>query len=776
MIIILTGLARSGKSFSASYLKSRGFNSLVFSGILAKECEKKGLKPTKMNLSLVGDELRKKLGMGALGRLILKKIKSDKEDYILDGSRSVEEIEEIKKRYPNAKLVFIDALPDIRFSRRNEKDPKDKKTFFSRDEIDIKNKGLGKVINMADIRVENNGSAEELKKKLNELVKNLRDEEKYSSLGVKIGIEIHQRLNTHKLFCECDSEQKVKLPSMIVKRKLSSSVGEMGEFDKAVLFEVKKRKEFLYKVYDGESCLVELDEEPPHEMNREALSMGIQMCKLLNCKIPDEVHVMRKIVVDGSNTSGFQRTSLIGFNGYVESSIGNVGISSVCVEEEAARIDERKENEVVYKLNGLGIPLLEIATEPDIKTPRHTREVAEKIGKLLRSLNVQRGLGSIRQDINISVKGGARVEIKGFQNLEYMTSVIENEIKRQTSLIKIEEELKNNNFKKFGEQDVKDVTDIFSKCKTKFLQNIIKSGGHVFCSKLPGLKNYLKKSLGAHTLGKELAYYATIYGPKGIIHNDEDLKKYELENEFSKLKKILNARDNDIIFIVAGRNAKEAAKSVIKRASILPVKIPEETRAVVNEKDTKYMRPLPGTHRMYPETDIPPIILSKALINIEVPKTLDEYEHELVPKLGKELAHLIVKSKDFKRFLKISHKVKDVKVLSVIFTNIFKELSRDGFDISKITDDDIISVVRLVEKEKIPKSSIKDVLIEIISGNNDIDKFKIIDNDELVKIIKKEIEINKGKDSRALMKIIMSKYGKKVNGKKVFDLLNKFMR
>jgi len=767
MIIILTGLARSGKTFAANYLKEKNFNVLTFSNILIKECKKRNLEPTKMNLSIVGDKLRKELGMGALGRLILKEIKSD--NYILDGSRSVEEIEEIKKKYPHAKLIFIDARPDIRFSRRNEKDPNNRKVFFSRDMIDIKNKGLGKVIEMADIKLENNGTEDEFKNKLDMTIENLREEEKYSKLGVKIGIEIHQRLNTKKLFCNCSSDQKEK-SFMIVKRRLNSSVGEMGKVDRAVSFETKKKKEFIYKVYENESCLVELDEEPPHEMNREALVMGIQMCKLLHCKIPDEIHVMRKIVTDGSNTGGFQRTSLVGLNGYIESSLGKVGISSICVEEEAARIDEKKENEIIYKLNGLGIPLIEIATKPDIKTPRHAKEVAERLGKLLRSLNVQRGIGSIRQDINVSVKGGARTEIKGFQELSEMEKTIRSEIERQIALIKIKKKVK-----PFKMQEIKNVTKVFTNCKTKFLQNIIKSGGNVFGSKLPGLKNYLKESLGSHTLGKELAYYAMVYGPKGIIHNDEDLKRYGLEKEFEKLEKILNAQKDDIIFIVAGRNAKIAAKSVIKRASILGKKIPEETRVAL-KGDSFYLRPLPGTHRMYPETDIPPIVVDKNLLSFEIPKTLGEYEKELSEKIGRELAHSIVKSRNFKRFLKLSKNISDIKTLSVVFTNLFKDLSREGYNIERITDDDIISVFKELKKGNISKSVLKDIFLEISKGNKNFEKFKLIKGEKLEKIIKDEIKSNPDKNGRTLMKIIMKKYNKKVDGKKVFEIIKKILK
>ncbi len=260
----------------------------------------------------------------------------------------------------------------------------------------------------------------------------------YQKLGFKCGIEIHNRLATEqKLFCSCPARfSELDKPSFTIFRKLRAVPGEMGEVDVAAEFEFLRDRDYVYQVYEDACCLVELDEEPPHELNREALYIALQIAKMLNCEIPEEIHVMRKTVIDGSNTSGFQRTAIVGLNGWIETSKGRVKITSVCLEEESAGIVKKSGKKVIYRLDRLGIPLVEISTAPDIKDPEHAREVAEKIGMIVRSTGKsQRGIGVTRQDLNISIEKGARVEIKGVQELELIPKVLEYEVKRQLELI-----------------------------------------------------------------------------------------------------------------------------------------------------------------------------------------------------------------------------------------------------------------------------------------------------------------------------------------------------
>ncbi len=268
----------------------------------------------------------------------------------------------------------------------------------------------------------------------------------YSKLNLKIGLEVHQQLETHKLFCDCPSILRDDEPDIKVRRKLRAIAGETGEIDIAAMHEMQRGVENVYEAYKDTTCLVELDEMPVRSLNKEALETALQVAMLLNADIVDEVHIMRKIVVDGSNTSGFQRTCLIARNGYIETSLGRVGIGYVFLEEEAARNIKEERHLRVWRLDRLGIPLIEIQTKPDIKTPDHAKEVAEKLGMILRSTGrVKHGIGTIRQDINLSIKGLPRVEIKGFQDLKAIPKVIGYEINRQLKLDKIIAEVRRAN-------------------------------------------------------------------------------------------------------------------------------------------------------------------------------------------------------------------------------------------------------------------------------------------------------------------------------------------
>ncbi len=269
-------------------------------------------------------------------------------------------------------------------------------------------------------------------KKVREIMKS-EEEETESFIS---GLEIHQQLDTGKLFCRCPSILRIEDPDYLLSRKLHAIAGETGEVDAAVSYEAGREREFLYECYRENVCLVDIDEEPPREIDSGALKICLQVALLLHCEIIPYTQIMRKTVIDGSNVSGFQRTVLIARNGYLETSFGRVGIQSVCLEEDAARIVSQERDSVVYRLDRLGIPLIEIATMPDIKRPEQAKEAALKIGEILRSCRVRRGIGTIRQDVNVSIAGGKRIEIKGVQEPELIVKTLRNEVERQKELVK----------------------------------------------------------------------------------------------------------------------------------------------------------------------------------------------------------------------------------------------------------------------------------------------------------------------------------------------------
>jgi Glu-tRNA(Gln) amidotransferase subunit E-like FAD-binding protein len=336
----------------------------------------------------------------------------------------------------------------------------------------------------------------------------------YEKLGFKCGIEIHQQLETHKLFCECPSIVHDVNPKIVAKRKLKAVVGETGLIDAAAMHEQKKEKTIIYEGCPNSYCLVELDEEPPHSINPEAVKIALTVAKMLHCEIVDEIQVMRKTVVDGSNVSGFQRTALIGMNGYIETTLGKVPIPLICLEEEAAQKISDDKDTITYRLDRLGVALLEVSTDASIKNAEHAKECASIIGMVLRSTGkVKRGIGTIRQDVNVSIAGGARVEIKGFQDLKSIPDVVDYEIHRQLSLIKK------------GEKLNKEVRKAEPDMTTSFLRP------------MPGsARMYPETDVLPIVVSKQ--FYDSIELPKLISEIKDDLaKKYSLDE--GMLKEIL---------------------------------------------------------------------------------------------------------------------------------------------------------------------------------------------------------------------------------------------
>ena len=265
----------------------------------------------------------------------------------------------------------------------------------------------------------------------------------YNEIGLKVGLEIHQQLNTeHKLFCNCKTELFKDEPETTFLRRLRPTQSELGQIDPAAYFEFQKGTQILYEGETTTSCLVEMDEEPPHHLNPKALKAGLIISLMLNATPIDELHVMRKTVIDGSTTTGFQRTSIVALDGEIDVHGDKVSIQHIGLEEDAARKMKEGSKVLRYRIDRLCIPLVEIATSPVIKTPEQARDVALAVGGILRATEmVKRGLGTIRQDLNISITGGALVEIKGVQELELVSLVIENEVQRQLNLLKIRKEL-----------------------------------------------------------------------------------------------------------------------------------------------------------------------------------------------------------------------------------------------------------------------------------------------------------------------------------------------
>lgn len=527
----------------------------------------------------------------------------------------------------------------------------------------------------------------------------------YEKIGFKCGLEIHVQLNTEKkLFCGCPNRRSEDFP-VSIERKIRPSAGELGKMDPAALHEFLRGRSFSYAVNGETACLVEIDEEPPHEINREALEISLSVAKSLKCSIPDEIIVMRKAVADGSAVSGFQRTALVGLNGKMETESGKVRIANISVEEDSAT--PVSGNGTGYRLDRLGVPLIEIGTEPDIRSPEQAKRTAEKIGMLLFE-NRMRGIGSIRQDLNVSIKGGARVEIKGVQELDSIAPIIENEIMRQQSLLEIKSELLD---RKAAAGKSGNVTELLGNTSANFMQKALKDGGFIRAGVLEGFAGLMKKDCGGKTFGKELSSYAGAFG-LGLVHSDETEKFPFLKDDFEKLGKEFNSAEADLIFIVAGKGAEKAMTAVMQRAAYAMKGVPEETRAANPDGTTSYIRPLPGAGRMYPETDVPPIMITgKFLGKIRPPKSAEEKLRELEKILPKQMAAQMLRSEYLGLFGKIAEGIeqkeghitlkgafdigknkKRIIDAANTLTGILPSLKREGVPVEKIPDEKIYDI------------------------------------------------------------------------------------
>lgn len=541
----------------------------------------------------------------------------------------------------------------------------------------------------------------------------------YDELGFKCGIEIHQQLDTEtKLFCECPVDLEDEPADAHVERFLSAVKGESGGKDEAAQIEAMKDRKFVYNYYRRNNCLVELDEEPPHKMDEEALDTALTFARMVDAEIPREIQVMRKIVIDGSNTSGFQRTAMVGLDGELETDSGKVSIEDIELEEESAGIHERDQEKAVYDLNRLGVPLIEIGTNASIQNPEHAREVATKLGMLLRSTgNARRGLGTIRQDVNVSIEDGARVEIKGFQDVKNIDKLIEYEVKRQKNLVELGEDLDSE-----AEVVGDNVTHIFKDTDNEIVSTVLENNGAVYALKLPGMTGKMKQKIsGKRYVAKELVDYARNQGPRGMIHTDEDIYGYGLEEEFDELEGIFKREEEDVIAIIAAEetNAKNAAQEVKKRAEMLyKGTVPEETRNAEQDFTTSYSRPLPGAARMYPETDIPPTTVTEEdvkEIEENLPKTLEEREEIYAEEIGDELASQIISSERLELFEKFREEV-DPKLVANIFTNIYSQLESDGVRVDQLEKEHYQALFDALDNE-IKKGDIEDVLREMAETN-----------------------------------------------------------
>ena len=617
--------------------------------------------------------------------------------------------------------------------------------------------------------------------------------------GVKVGLEIHQQLATNKkLFCNCNPIESDEY-SIKFQRKLRASKSELGEFDPAALFESTKSKTIMYYANNESSCLVEQDEEPPHELDNDARKIALVISSALKSNIFSEIYPMRKTVIDGSNTTGFQRTMLISQGGFFNTGETKIGIQSICLEEDAAKNLGDEGSVRKFGLERLGIPLVEIATEPFEVELTEIKKIALSLGRILRSTKkVKRGLGSIRQDVNVSIKdgGGVVIEVKGVQQLDQLEKVVEYEAKRQHGLLKISKKIQEKNWI-YDKEDNKDITELFSECKSKIIQTALKKNQKIIAITFRNMaKMFGYSPYEGIRLGKEVAELVRFFGIGGVFHSDE-LPNYGVEEiDLEKLKKFSKINENDAFLILASPEEKihTVIDQIILRIEYIKNHgIPIDTRLATQTGETKFLRPRPGAARMYPETDIPPIIITKKeLLEAEenIPKSWDDSIKELETKykLNPQLAEQIFDSRYIGLFEKIVEKIKtNPTFVASILCSTITNLERSGLNSDLLKNEEILKLFNLLEDGEIAKESIEIIFESIMSGKSKTTEeamknasIESVNEEEIEKIIVDIVEKNEGiiknQKERAvgpLMGIVMKELRGKASGEIINSLLLK---
>jgi glutamyl-tRNA(Gln) amidotransferase subunit E len=506
---------------------------------------------------------------------------------------------------------------------------------------------------------------------------------------------------------------------------------------------------------------------------------------------------MRKIVIDGSNTTGFQRTCIVALNGSIEVEDTTIPINQICLEEDAARKTGEKGPVVRYRLDRLGIPLVEVTTAPVIFTPRQAQEVALAIGRILRATRkVKRGLGTIRQDLNVSLKEGALTEIKGVQKLELISLVVENEVNRQLSLIGIRKELKSRGL---TEADLKNqfhiVTDIFRNSSSRVISDALKKEGTVLAVRLPKFSGLLKTELEPGLrFGTELADRARFWGGVGGLFHTDELPGYGIsQNEVEELRGKVGCGKDDAAAVVADdpKNCKYALEAVLERCKEALRGVPEETRAASDDGTTRYMRPRPGAARMYPETDIPPVAVTLdwiGKVKVGLPPMPDVLTKQLMDQYGinKKLADQLVNSDYLATFLTV---MKDTALnssfVATILTESIKSLEREGIPVNSLDDRHLVETFRLASQGVTAKESVQDILAWLarnpqLGAQDAVEKLglKMLSQEELEELVRQRISENMalvlqqgGRAEGRIMGFVMGEVRGKADPKVVAEIL-----
>jgi glutamyl-tRNA(Gln) amidotransferase subunit E len=521
---------------------------------------------------------------------------------------------------------------------------------------------------------------------------------------------------------------------------------------------------------------------------------------MMNAAPVDEVHVMRKTVIDGSNTGGFQRTCTIASDGWIKVGEKVIPIQALFLEEDAARKtgtqDEGKT--IRYRIDRLGIPLIEIATGPVIYSPMEAQEVALAIGRILRDTGkAMRGLGTIRQDLNVSLPNGALIEIKGVQELELISKVIEYEVQRQLGLIDVKEELAKRSVKPSDiKQEFFDVTGVFKGTACKVIRKAVDRNQKVMAVKLPSFAGLLKRELMPDfRVGTELSDRAKFWGRVGGIFHSDEMPNYGITpEEVDAVRKAVCAGEADAFVFVAdtAENVSDALKAVVERAQELVTGVPAETRTAKDDGTTRYMRPRPGAARMYPETDIPPQPITDELIE-KIRSNLPEPAEKKVARMTKQYGlneKLVRQLADSEFNFLFEEIVKDTGVqastAAAFLTETLKALRRDGVQVEAVSEEQIKGIFQAVGSGELAKEALAEVFTWLSKNEGKTVRdaitalgLKMFTEAELAPIVDRVVAANKqqvDKLGKGAYGMLMGSVMKEVRGKANPEMVAKLLR
>ncbi len=439
----------------------------------------------------------------------------------------------------------------------------------------------------------------------------------YESVGFISGLEVHQLLLTReKLFCRCPAGLYTTTHDGEVLRHMRPTLSELGEYDGTALMEFKTKKEIVYLLNRQNVCTYEMDDTPPFLVNQEAIDIAMELCLMMHMDVIDEVHIARKQYLDGSIPTGFQRTAIVGVHGWLPFRGRRLTVTHVSVEEDSSREVRNQGHQIWFRTDRLGMPLSEMVTGAELRTPEEVRDAILLCGLVARSTRrVRVGIGAAREDINVSVRGGDRVEIKGVPKAAYALKLTHNEAIRQLNLLALRDELHRRGLRTAADVklEIHDVSDALAGVEWDFARRAREAGGRVFAVRVPGARG-----VAQHPTQPDLTFLDELSGRIRIIACLDVLPNVlsltalpdfaERVQVVTRLRRRTRTQENDDVYLVAGPedDCRTAAEEIRLRFIDATQGVPRETRKSLPGGVTTFERVLPGPDRMYPDTDSPP--------------------------------------------------------------------------------------------------------------------------------------------------------------------------